>query len=203
MDALSNVNRETVATAQRAGDAVGVPKSGWFVAVIGNNQERLCASKLEKLGYECYVPTQTEMHQRSNGTRKMSERIIFPAMVFIHTTEAERKQRIVTLPFIKRFLTNRASAVDAYGRHAVAVIPDYQIQQLKYILGNADTLVEFSAVSFKLGDKVRVIRGGLIGAEGYVMECADKGSAYFAIRVNVLGVARVRVKKEDLELVKE
>lgn len=202
MNAFSNVNMTAGTPTQKVDDAVGVSENCWFVAIVGNKSERQCAKKLEKLGYECYVATQEEIHQWRNGAKKIVERIIFPAMIFIHTSEQERKQNIVNLPYIKRFLPNRASATDSFGRHSVATIPDYQIQRLKYILGNADAPVEFDAVSFKLGDRVRVIRGGLIGAEGNILECAEKDSAYFAIQVDFLGVAKVRIKKDDMELIK-
>ena len=196
-------NAQTETTAPKVDDAVGVPKNYWFVAIVGNKTERQCAKKLERLGYECYVPTQEEIHEWQNGVRKIVERIIIPAVVFLHTTDAERKQSIVKLPYINRFMTNLAGTKDKFGRHPVAVIPDNQIQRLRYILGNADSPVEFEHMSFRLGDKVRVIRGGLITMEGYIVECMDKTDAYFTIRVDCLGVAKVRVKREDLELIKE
>lgn len=202
MSALPNVNMYTGTTTQKVDEAVGVSKICWYVAIVNNHAERRCAMNLEKLGYECYVPVQEELHQWKTGARRIVDRIIFPAMVFIHTTDKERKQSIVNLSYIKRFLPDMASSTDSFGRHSVAVIPDCQIQQLKFILGNADTPVAFDATSYKLGDKVRVIRGGLLGAEGHIMECDEKGSAYFAVQINLLGVAKVRIKKEDLELIK-
>lgn len=201
MKTLPNAQTET--TAQKVDDAVGVPKNYWFVAIVGNKTERQCAKKLESLGYECYVPTQEEIHEWKNGVRKIIERVIIPVVVFLHTTDTERKQNIVKLPYIKRFLPNHAGAKDKFGRHPIAIIPDNQIQRLRYILGNADSSVEFEQISFRLGDKVRVIRGGLITMEGNIVECTDKTDAYFAIRVDCLGVAKVRVKREDLELIKE
>lgn len=189
-----------VTTTQKVDDAVGVQKNCWFVAIVNNKSERQCAQRLEKLGYECYVPTQTELHIWRTGVKKKVERIILPSMVFIHTTEHERKQNIVALPYVNRFMSNRACTANAFGKHPIAVIPDNQIQRLKFILGNADAPVEFDQMLFKLGDKVRVARGSLTGAEGNVIECGD--ATYFAIQVDFLGVAKVKVKKEDLEFVK-
>jgi len=197
MDALPSAKVCRGTTTQKVDEAVGVQKICWFVAIVNNKAERQCARKLENLGYECYVPTQAETHQWRNGTRKVVDRIILPSMVFIRTTERERKQQIVTLPYINRFLPNRASSKDAYGKHPIAVIPDKQMQRLKFVLGHADAPVEFEPVTFNLGDRVRVVRGGLIGAEGYVVECGD--DTYFAIRVDFLGVAKVRVMRDDIE----
>lgn len=197
MDALPNATVRPVTTTPKVDDAVGVKKACWFVAIVNNKSERQCAQRLEKLGYECYVPTQEELHVWRTGVKKVVNRIILPSMVLIHTTEAERKQRIVTLPYINRFMSNRASTKDTFGRSPVAIIPNNQIQRLKFILGNADAPVEFEPTTFKLGDKVCVIRGGLTGAEGHIIECGD--DTYFAIQVDFLGVAKVKIQKEDVE----
>lgn len=198
-----DVNIGKVASAQKADDAVGVAERHWFVAIVNNKSERQCATRLQTLGYECYVPVQEETHLWRNGVRKQVQRIVVPATVFVHVTERQRMQEIVRLPYVKRFMPNRASATDAYGRHSVAVIPDVQMQRLMYILGNADAPVEFDQMAFRLGDKVRVLRGGLMGMEGNIIECAEGGSAYFAISVDMLGVAKVRVMKDDLERIKD
>lgn len=200
MDALANATIRPVTTAPKVDDAVGVPKKCWFVAIVNNKTERRCVHKLEKLGYECYVPTQSEMHVWRTGVKKVVERVVLPSMVFIRTTEKERKQRIVTLPFINRFLPNCARAKDVFGKHLVAIVPDEQIQRLKFILGNADAPVEFEEITFKLGDKVRIIRGGLAGAEGHVIDCGDE--TYFAICVDFLGAAKVKIQRDNLEIMK-
>lgn len=70
-------------------------------------------------------------------------------------------------------MTNHARTKDKFVKHSVAVIPDNQIQRLRYILGNTDSPVEFEHMSFRLGDKVRVIRGSLITMEGNIVECTD------------------------------
>lgn len=197
MKVLPNATIIPGTTTQKVDDAVGVPQNSWFVAIVNNKAERQCARKLEKLGYECYVPTQVETHVWRTGVRKLIGKIVIPSMVFIHTTEKEHKQNIVTLPYINRFMPNRAGTKDTFGKHPVATIPDTQIQRLKYIIGHADAPVEFEPTTFKLGDRVRVARGGLIGAEGYIIECDD--DTYFAIQVDFLGVARVRAQKKDLE----
>lgn len=171
----------------------------WYVAIVNNRSEKLCATKLEKLGVECYVPTQAEIHRWQSGAKRIVERVLLPAMVLVRVTEVERKSTIVNFPYIKRFMPNRACIANAYGKHPVAVIPDEQINRLKFVLGNTNAPIEFEQTSLGLGDKVRVARGGLMGMEGNIIECPDNGDAYFAIRVDFLGVAKVRVTREDLE----
>lgn len=192
-------NKETttpVTTTPKVAEAVGVQKNCWFVGLVNNNTEKQCARKLEQLGYECFVPAQAETRLWRNGARKVVDRILLPCMLLIHATEAERK-KIVNLPYISRFMTNRAGATDPFGKHPIAVIPESQIARLKFMLGHSDEPVEFEPSSFRLYDKVRITRGGLAGAEGHIVECGD--TTFFAIRVDFLGVAKVKVKYEDLE----
>lgn len=199
MDALTNATIRPVTTAPKVDDAVGVPKKYWFVAIVNNKSERQCAKKLGKLGFECYVPTQEEIHIWRTGVKKIVDRIIIPSIVLIHTTEAERKQCIVTLPYINRFMTNRARKKDDFGKHPVAIIPDDQVMQLKFMLGHADAPVEFESTWFKLGDKVRIIRGGLTGLVGNVHR-KQIGKSYVVVKIDCLGFASVEVPLENIEI---
>jgi len=196
MNALPNVNIEIGTTTTKVDDAVGVHLKNWFVAIVNNKAERQCSTKLEKLGYECYVPIQEELHKWKTGAKRIVNRVIFPAMVFIHCTENERRH-IVNLAYIKRFMPNRTSAKDKFGKHKVAIIPDVQIQQLKFILGHANAPVDFIDQKLRLGDKVRIVRGGLTGVEGYII--ADGNDTFFAVCVDFLGMAKVKVNKMDVE----
>lgn len=75
-----------------AGEAVGVSKKHWFVAIVSNNTEKYYGEKLEKMGYESYVPIQKEMHHWRNGKVKTIDRIIIPMVIFVHVTEIEKKK---------------------------------------------------------------------------------------------------------------
>lgn len=178
----------------KGGSAVGVSTRKWFVAIVKNNTELTCQEKLEKKGFEAYVPTQEVVVLDSKGRRKTTTKILVPAKVLLHVTESERKE-IVEYPYIIRYMTDRGKRTDKFGHHPVATIPDDQISKMKFVLGHADEPVEFVQM-FNCGDKVRVIRGGLAGAEGNVIECGN--GTFFAIQVTFLGVARVRILKENL-----
>jgi len=178
------------------GSAVGVPKRDWVIAVVKNNTELLCQEKLVKNGYDVYVPTQDVVVIDSRGRKRITTKVLIPAKVLLRITESERRE-IVELPYIIRFMTDRAKRLDKFGHHPIATIPDEQMTRMKFLLGHADVLTEFEPVTFNLGDRVRVARGGLMGAEGHIVECGD--DTYFAIQVDFLGVAKVRISKEDLE----
>lgn len=184
-----------------AGDAVGVSSKHWFVAIVNNNTERQCSVKLGKLGYECYIPIQTETRIWRNGRKKDINRIIFPAMIFIHVTEGERKQ-IVTFPFIKRFMTNGAGKKAEIQKSPIAIIPDEQLETLRFMLDNSDAPVTIESAPMHLGDQVRIIRGKLQGLEGNIIYCKD-GSVCIVIQIDLFGCAKIKIDKDYLELSKK
>lgn len=183
------------------GSAVGVSKTKWYVARMArNNIEKSTAERLSKQGYECYVATQPEYRVWKNGRRKKIDRVVIPSFVFIHCTEEERLE-IVHDSGISRFLTDRASSQSASGTRKVVTIPDGQINQLKFMLGQSDIPVEFVETNYKPGDKVRVIRGPLIGLEGEVaLLHSDKSILTFVIKD--FGCARLTIDTTNLEPIK-
>lgn len=202
-DVTSNDN---LATANNdAGDAVGVSKAQkWYVAIVSNNTEKVCAEKIAALGYDTYVPTQKELRRWKNGRRKIIDRIVIPAAIFVRCTEADRRHHIVNLPFIKRFMVNRAAAANEFGWHPVAIVPDREIQKLRFILYNSDAAVTIEPLPLRLGDKVRVIRGKLIGIEGNIVRCegndsADASDLDIVVQLDILGCARMSISPIDLE----
>ena len=175
-----------------------VPQRYWFVAVVGQNTEKSCRDRLEKLGYECFVASQEEVHIWANGRKKKVERVLITARIFIYLTEAERLE-VVSLPFINYFMTNRAASMNAYGRHPMAHIPDYQIQMLRFMLNHADTPVGFVS-QVRLGDHIRVIRGPLKGFEGRITREAS-GETYAVACLDSLGCALMKIMPCDVEII--
>lgn len=201
MNALKNANVIPRTAASKVGDAVGVSKKQWYIGIVNNNTEKQCAQKLERLGFEVYVPTQTEIRQWKTGVRNVVDRIVLPSLIFIRVSELERRQTIVNLSYVKRFMTNKAGTKDTYGKNPIAIIPEKQIEMLKFMLGNAESEVTIEEPPLKLGDKVRVFRGGLIGLEGHVDKIVD-GKAKIYILIDCLGCASVEVDKVSIELIK-
>lgn len=180
------------------GNAVGVQSRKWYIAIVNNNTEKICWHRIASLGFEAYVPIQTETHLWKNGRRKIIDRVVIPSKVFIHCTETERLQKIVHLPYIKRFMTDRAGASNEFGWHPLAVVPDIQIEKLRFILFNSDKIVTIEPPPLRLGDKVRVARGKLMGLEGYVVR-RDDGETDILVQLDVLGCARMNISKDDIE----
>ena len=147
-----------VATAVTAGDAVGlppphVPRRRWYIAIVGNNSEKLCGQRLLKLfaewqkyGKDCevYVPIQRVLRRLGDsGRRTYVERVVLPTYVFVRCTEAERRRDIAYLPFVKRFFVNIAGA-PVNGHRPVATIPDAQMACLRRMIEGASLPVTVS-----------------------------------------------------------
>lgn len=190
-------------------DAVGVPggERHWYVAIVGNNSERLCGERLEARvadrppearAYEVYVPTQEETRVLPSGRRKRVERVVFRAMVFIRCTERTRRREIVYLPYIKRFMVDITGGTSG-GPRPVAVIPDIQMARLRRMLDGSEEPVLIDTRPLPLGARVRINGGKLNGLEGHVLETAD--DVYFVIRVDLLGCAKMRVARDLLDLI--
>ena len=188
-------------TTMDVGDAVGVQSPKWYVAFVGHNTEKICRDRLKQLGYESYVASQEEIHEWKNGRKKKVERVVISTLLFIRVTEKQRHE-VVNLPFIKYFLTDKARSVDDFGRHPLAVIPDRQMQQLRFMLFNTENSVSFVSEHLRLGNHIRVARGNLQGLEGNVVRYKD-GSSYLVAQIDNLGYAMMKIAIEDVEIINQ
>lgn len=181
-------------------DAVGVPKSYWFVAIVNHNSEKQSSEKLSKMGVVNYLPTQTEIRVWRNGRKSKVDKIVIPSTIFINCTEQTRK-KIVNLPFIFRFMTNKAGSIKGFTNKPLAIISDTEIERLKFMLGQSDIPIEITEKPFKIGDKVRVIRGDLAGLEGEVMDLKNAKSELI-VGLNFFGCAKLSIETVNLEIIK-
>lgn len=194
----NTIDNKNVSTATDAvDDAVGVEKSYWFVAIVNNNSEKATSEKLDKLGIENYLPIQKEYRVWKNGRRAKVDRVVIPSTIFVYCTE-QRRREIVNLPFIYRFMTDKAGATQIYGNKPLATIPDEQIKTLKFMLGQSDIPVTITDYVYHKGEKVRVIRGQLKGLEGEVLNTNEPKSEII-VALNFSGCAKVSIETVNLE----
>lgn len=177
-------------------DAVGMKKAQWYVAIVKHNTEKSCSVSLARMLIHNYVPTQTEYRIRKDGRKVKVDRVVIPSTIFIKCTEQERRE-IVKLPFINRFMTDKAGTLPDSTHKPLAVIPEYQLERLKFMLNQSNIPVEFVATKFKLGDKVRIIRGDLAGLEGIVMDMKNVKSE-FLVYISIFGYARLIIDTINL-----
>ena len=175
-------------------DAVGVH---WFVAVVRHNSELKVAEQLRNQGLEAYVATQPRLRIYASGRKKWVSQLIISSKVFVRCTEKQRLQ-VVHNPFVYRLLTNR-SGDNVNGHRPVAVIPDKEIETLRFMLGQSDYPVDFQETPLNPGDSVKVIRGSLRGLEGKVIETSPTHKT-FVIQLDLLGCAKLTLPSSDVAL---
>ena len=180
------------------GEAVGVPEKHWYIALVGQNTEKVCRERLQKMGYECFVATQSELRQWKNGRRSTIERVVITGIVFVNITEQERVE-IVTLPYIKRFLTDK-SRQSSHGVHSLAIVSHQEMERLRFMLYQTDYPVFFDSRQLQKGSLIRVVRGAMKGFEGCVTRLPGSGS-FVVASLGILGNALVQIPMEDVQII--
>ena len=187
----SNLNSCDKSFVNGTDDREAYPKR-WIAVLVQVNCEKKTATRLGKVGYETYIPTQQEVHQWSDRKKKV-DRLIMPMVVFVRATVRE-EEWLRDQSYIYKLLALPGSDEDK--KKFATPIPDNQIERLKFLLENAESEVAIVS-NFKVGDSVRVISGPLKGLEGVVSE-ADEKSSIVGVQIDGLGYACVKLAKNYL-----
>ncbi len=161
----------------------------WIAALVQMCTEQKVSTKLNKLGITNYVPTQTEIHQWSDRKKKV-ERIVIPMVVFVFVDKDIEKQ-LRTYSFIYKFISYP-------GQKEAAIIPDEQIEHLKFMLNNADSTVEVSNTIYEIGDEIEIVRGPLKGLHGELCYF-EKDKPMIGVYLELLGYACVNINISDIK----
>ena len=170
-------------------DREAYPKH-WIAALVQMNTEQKVSAKLNSLGICNYVPTQTEIRQWSDRKKKV-ERIVIPMIVFVQV-DKETEKKLKTYSFIYKFISYP-------GQKEAAIIPDEQIENLKFMLKKADDVVKISDSTYKIGEEVEILRGPLKGMYG-VLCYFEEDRPMLGIHIDLLGYACVNVNKKDVKI---
>ncbi len=189
-------NKEVSTATDVVDDAVGVSKRQWYVAIVNHNTEKQAAEKLSKLGIINYLPTQSEIRVWKNGRKSKVDRVVIPSTVFVYCTEQERRE-IVGLPFVNRFMMNKAGFNTFKGHRPLAIITEKEINLLKYMLGQSDVAIDVTDKKYKRGERVKIIRGCLVGLEGQILEVRDAKSELI-VELDFFGCARFMIDSINL-----
>ena len=184
----SNLNSCAESLVNGTNDREAYPKR-WIAVLVQVNCEKKTATRLGKVGYETYIPTQQEVRQWSDRKKKI-DRLIMPMVVFVRATVRE-EEWLRDQSYIYKLLALPGSDEDK--KKFATPIPDNQIERLKFLLENAESEVAIVS-NFKVGDSVRVISGPLKGLEGVVSE-ADEKSSIVGVQIGGLGYACVKITK--------
>lgn len=164
-----------------SGLAVGEAK--WYIAECKPTRERTLRTMLQKAGYEAYVASQMEMRVYKSRNRRKVEHVLIPGRVFVRTEEDKLIPLMQQFSCLYRFHLDRAGLSNKYGRSPFAFVPENQMQQLKYVLGQARNPVFFTADELFLDQKVRVMRGPLAGIDGWFYQKAS--SSYIVLKIEM------------------
>lgn len=160
----------------------------WIAVLVKMNTEKKVSSMLSKLGYHNYVPTQTVVRQWSDRKKKI-DRIIIPMIVFVRVDKDE-ENNLRKHSFVYKFISYP-------GQREAAVIPNEQIEKLKFMLNHADSAVEFSDNIYEIGEEIEIVRGPLKGLYGKLCY-AEKGKPVVGVYVNLLGYSYANVDIKDI-----
>ena len=174
-------------------DREAYPKR-WIAVLVQMNCEKKASTLLKKSGYETYIPIQQEIHQWSDRKKKIN-RLIIPMVVFVRATVSE-EEWLRNQSYIYKLIALPGSNEDK--RNFATPIPDYQIEQLKFMTENADKTITIEK-PLHFGDKVRIIRGPLQGFEGKLCTLKNKKQV-IAIMLDSLGYACVEVSINDIQI---
>ncbi|MDE6294861.1 MAG: UpxY family transcription antiterminator [Muribaculaceae bacterium] len=169
----------------------------WYIAMVGYNTEKVVRERIENLGLEAYVATQNVTKVWKNGRKAHILKVVIPMLVFVRCTEAQRR-RLVSLPYIYRFMSDRAAKSDTGEAAPPARVTQHDIDTLKYMLGQSDVPVTFVDTPIRSGDRVTIIRGNLRGISGTVIT-ADDNKSQLIVAIGTLGAARISVATDLLK----
>ena len=126
-----------------------------------------------------------------NGVDKLIEVPVIPNLVFIHTTLKTCMSLIQEYAFDMRYLRDRETG-------NFLIVPDKQMNDFMFLLDFSDSTVEVINEELKRGDRVRVIKGPLIGLEGELLRI--KGHKRVIVRLEgVVSVATSYIPGSFLE----
>ena len=134
----------------------------WYALYTRSRHEKQVAAFLQRQGVEAYVPLRRSWSSRKD--RKVTIEVpALPGYLFVRCIlYAETRALIKRASGVLRLVENA-------GRPAV--IPESQVESLRAALSHA-----FNAEGhpyLKVGDRVRVSRGPMVGAEGYLVRVAE------------------------------
>lgn len=145
--------------------------SSWYAVQVWATRERQCAQHLRIRGYEVFFPTCTESHRWSDRVKRV-ERAMFAGYVFCHAG-SELVGRIVSAPGVIRIVSDGVRPLP---------VPLPEIAAIQRLVASQLTIEPWPFV--KVGERVRIDRGPLQGAEGVVVRL--KNGRRLVVSIDVL-----------------
>jgi len=151
-----------------------MPKAAhiWYAAYTHSRAEKKVALELSKLGIEHYLPLVLTIRQWSDRKKKVLIPLIH-SYIFVHITPKQH------LPVLQ--VSGVVKIVHFCGKPVP--IPDWQIQNLKILLGAAVPM-STDCKDFEKGEEVQIMQGSLGGLRGKILHI--KGQHKLVISISAL-----------------
>lgn len=160
----------------------------WFAARTRYGQELGIRDRLDALGVENFIPTDTVKNYRG----KLREKPVISNLVFIRTTKKQACDLKVFSGLPLNYLMDPAA-------HSMLVVPDKQMDDFIRVFNVSRTEGGLVNENLVAGERVRVIEGPLKGVEGYVLEIL--GDYYVAVGLCCSVYVRAQVPRAWLETI--
>lgn len=162
----------------------------WFAARVHFGQEIKIKLTLEKMGVECFIPTEP----RANYRGQVKQHPLIPALVFIHSTKKQATDLKVLYHLPVNYIFDAAA-------HRMMIVPDKQMEDFQRVLDMSLKNGGLVEMNVEPGASVVVTKGPLRGVEGSVSQVKGK---YYVV-VSLLGsvFTKAQVPLAYLELKKD
>ena len=144
----------------------------WFALYTKPRHEFKALEQINALDITTYLPTTTVIKQWSDRKKKITEPL-FRGYIFINADESERNLSLTSEAVLKTIFFNGKPAV----------IPDWEMENLKQLLGNTDKVTVHNGII--KGTKVEIASGPMIGLEG-VVSTVSKDEQTLAVSIEML-----------------
>jgi transcription antitermination factor NusG len=164
----------------------GHNQASWYAVTTKSRQEKVVGSMLDYLEVPNFLPLINE-ERRWTDRRQIVAMPLFQGYVFVRiTTSGEFQLRVLKVPGVVDFVRSRSGPLP---------IPEKEIEDVRAVLSHG---VGCSPYPFlKAGDRVRVVRGSLVGIEGTFIRSGSQSKLVISVEMIQRSVA-VSVCESDV-----
>lgn len=169
-------------------DTLNAP--AWYAVNVRSRHEFKVLERLIKTETEAFLPV-VEKLSRWKDRKKIVTFPMFPGYLFVHIVRSNQNLlTVLKTNGVVRFIGMTPGEPES--------IPDYQIDSLKVIVANKETLDPYPYL--KEGQKVMIKKGPLAGVQGLFVERAGKHFLILSVDLLQQGVS-LKIDASDVETI--
>src|ERR1700723_357279 len=146
--------------------------ASWYAVLTRSRQERVATLMLEYMMIANFLPLLSQ-ERRWSDRKQMVNLPLFPGYVFVRIARSSELQlRVLKIPGVVGFVRNQTGPLP---------VPDREIEDVRAVLSHG---IGCSPYPFlKAGDRVRVVRGALVGLEGTLIRCGSQSKLVISVEM--------------------